>query len=246
MWQIDLEGEAVDISELQKLAPHCGCSIHEGPDGRPCLSGTLFANLSSPQEVKTEADKILALLNGLSRMKYSNHRPVQSGSAVSFMKPEGGRSIALLVPTAYIRMRMGEPAMTVIRADGTIETPLSANRMVERVKCIIADPTLSEIATAVSGELSWQKLRVAFEKLNALIGKGDNALVKNRYATQGELDEFKANVQDPRHSGLEAVHGVASGPLRGSKMSIDKGLKFLVRLLNEYIDRKIQQDPIRE
>lgn len=88
-----------------------------------------------------------------------------------------------------------------------------------------------------SGEISWQRLRVAFEKLSALIGKGDNALVRSRYATQAELDQFKANAQDPRHSGHEAVHGVPRGPLKGRRMSKEEGFAFLKRLINTYIDR---------
>ena len=88
-----------------------------------------------------------------------------------------------------------------------------------------------------SEEMSWQRSRNAFEKVNALVGKGDNALVKHGYATQAELDDFKHNAQDPRHSGARAVHGVASGPLKGKKMTEVEGSGFVVRLLNTYLEK---------
>ena len=69
------------------------------------------------------------------------------------------------------------------------------------------------------------------------MGKDDNALVKDGYATQPEITSFKANAQDPRHSGAEAVHGVASGPLKGEKMTEREGSDFVVRLLNTYLER---------
>ena len=52
------------------------------------------------------------------------------------------------------------------------------------------------------------------------------------------ITSFKANAQDPRHSGIEAVHGVPSGPLKGEKMTEEEGFGFVVRLLNTYLERK--------
>lgn len=102
---------------------------------------------------------------------------------------------------------------------------------------IATDPKLAGILEAIAAEITWQRLRVAFEKISALVGKGDNDLVKYGYATQSELTQFKANVQDPRHSGVDAVHGVPqTGPLKGTKMTESEGFDFVVRLLKKYLD----------
>jgi hypothetical protein len=82
-----------------------------------------------------------------------------------------------------------------------------------------------------------QKLRVAFERINALVGRGDNALVGEGYAQQSELTRFKANVEDPRHSGDDAVHGVHRGPLRASKMTKKEGFEFVIRLFNDHLQK---------
>ena len=101
----------------------------------------------------------------------------------------------------------------------------------------IHDPKLAEIAEVFGEESTWQRLRVAYEKINALVGKGDNSLVKNGYATQEELTRFKANVQDPRHSGVNAVHGVPQGELKGTKMTEEEGRDFVVGLLHKYLEK---------
>src|SRR5271166_1729472 len=58
------------------------------------------------------------------------------------------------------------------------------------------------------------------------------------YASAPELTRFKANVEDPRHSGVEAVHGVPKGPLKGEKMTEMEGFNFVVRLLNTYLEKQ--------
>ena len=109
---------------------------------------------------------------------------------------------------------------------------------------IANDPLLAEVLRALAGELSWQKLRFAFEKIRSLSGASDNALVKQRYASQDELTRFKADIEDPRLSGIDAVHGVSRGPLKGSKMDESEGFDFVVRLLRKYVDENEIRGPL--
>jgi len=63
-------------------------------------------------------------------------------------------------------------------------------------------------------------------------------LVKLGYATLEEIRRFKANAEDPRISGLNAVHGVPRGPQpRGTPMSEQEGLAFVVHIFKAYLDR---------
>ena len=116
----------------------------------------------------------------------------------------------------------------------------------QRAKRIIADPKLCEIVKAIAGDITLQRLRVVFEMICALVSgrtakrTWDNALVKNGYTTQDEITRFKANVQDPQLSGLDAVHRVPQGPPRATKMTEQEAIEFLRRLLNTYLDRQPQ------
>jgi hypothetical protein len=234
-WQIDLVGDEFDIGVLKEVSPLCECTIEMGLDGRQVLGGAKFDDFSDSEEVRAEAESVLMLLNGFARLRYGNHRPVQLGSAVSRLQTGGRRDVAVaIVVGVEARGRVGS---LVVRTDGTTEAVVSIDKDMERAKRIVADPKLIEIAEAVAGDISWQRLRVAFEKVNVLVGKGDNALVRHGYATQHELNQFKANVEDPRHSGLDAVHGVPQGRLKGVPMTAREGLEFVIRLFTTYLDR---------
>jgi len=126
------------------------------------------------------------------------------------------------------RAEITEPPLTGVRITATIDP---------RCKRLVTDPKLADIVDVFSEEMSWQRLRNAYEKVRALVGKNDNALVKHGYATRPEITSFKANAQDPRHSGTDAVHGVPRGPLKGEKMTEREGYDFVVRLLNMYLDK---------
>jgi hypothetical protein len=131
---------------------------------------------------------------------------------------------------------------TLTGTNGTVGNAVSSETPSDQLKKVIGDPKLEEIAQCFGSELSWQRLRVVFEKIGALIGKrvkgNENALVKARYASKDEIDRFKANVEDPRHSGIDAVHGIPqAGPLKGSKMTLTEGHEFVVRLFTDYLGR---------
>jgi hypothetical protein len=218
MWEIELLGDQADIAKLKELAPHYQCVIAPGRGGPECLGGIRFDGLSTVDEVRAEAAQTLKLLNGIARIGWRQFRAVQHGP-ISRNLPDGTYEL-----TAQFSVE--------------VLLPVSAHAVAERAKRIIADTILHGIAEALAGEITWQKLRVAFEKISTLIGKGDNALVSHEYATQEEITRLKANMEDPRISGLEAVHGVPRGPKpRGAKMSEQQGLEFVVRLLDTYLDR---------
>lgn len=96
------------------------------------------------------------------------------------MRPDGTKAAFVRAHFA-IRPRVSVNAV-VIRADGTVEQVIAPDLGSARAKQIIADPRLCEIAKAIAGEITWQRLRVAVEKFGALItGK-----------TQGRTDPDRA------------------------------------------------------
>lgn len=236
-WEVEIIGDDANIEELAKLAPAYQCAITRGDDGRSRLSGPRLAAFLEPADAREEAGKVLGALNGLVRLlRHSDHRPARLGDAAIQARPEGGKDVAVFPAAVQVRARVSLD-MTVIRADGRTEPVVSVDPSLKHAERIAADPALSEIARALADDVTWQRLRVAFERINALVGKGDNALVRRSYATQAELDRFKANVQDPRHSGLDAVHGVPQGALKSTKMIEQEGLAFVARLFREYVNR---------
>jgi len=225
---VDLDGEVDDLRALEAVAPACDCTIGSGPGQKfGWLSGPMLDAAATPQQARDSARKLLVRLNGLARLQNHQHRNVDLANEVW---QNGSRHIASSQwrPRAGSRMTIASSPLTGAPATPPIDP---------RCKRLATDPKLAEIVEVFSEEMSWQRSRNAFEKIRALVGKGDNALVKHRYATQAELDDFKHNAQDPRHSGARAVHGVPNGPLKGNKMTEREGTDFVVGLLNKYLEK---------
>jgi hypothetical protein len=234
-WLFELDGEASDLMALMPLASACNCTVRPGPDAQLWLGGTRFDGISTTEKALEEAQKTLGLLNGLARLESQKHGTVGLGNTlfrdrrIEYVKPSPNWS-----RPARSRVEIYQPP--VLGAELVTGPPVDASVARRRAR-IVAEPKVAEILEVLADEVTWQRLRVAFEKISALVGKGDNALVQHGYATQSELTQFKANVQDPRHSGVNAVHGVPqAGPLKGTKMTESDGFDFVVRLFNKYVD----------
>lgn len=242
-WQIGLEGRRIDIDALREVAPFWGYQIESSEDGFPTLSGGDLDTCQDDREIRERAVAVLRELNGLANSEFGNHKAVSLSDRMWRVREDGGRDTFLMLAPAVMRIKGGAIGV-VTDPDGTAKEPPPDPRA-EFFGRIKSDPKLREIIGAMGVELSWQKLRVASEKVVALVdgrGRGNNynALVKHRYAEQEQIDQFKANVEDPRLGGTEAVHGVARGPLKGTKMSVEEGRAFVVGLLRSYVDRQVR------
>jgi hypothetical protein len=51
------------------------------------------------------------------------------------------------------------------------------------------------------------------------------------------LKRFKQNIEHPKRSGVDAVHGVPKSRLKHAKMTVEEGLAFIIRLLDSYVDK---------
>ena len=236
-WLFELDGEASDLMALRPQASACNCTVRPDPGDELWLGGARFDGISTLEQALEEARKVLVLLNGLARLENKSHRTVSLGN--EFLR--NGRLQYVNPPTGVrpLRSRAYFSQPPVLGAD-LVTGPLVDPSVAQRRARIAADPKLAEILEALADEITWQRLRVAFEKISALVGKGDNALVKHGYATQPALTQFKANIEDPRHSGVKAVHGVPQGPLKGTKMTESEGFDFVIQLFNKYVDRHLK------
>jgi len=147
--------------------------------------------------------------------------------------------------TSMWRPRAPHLAHTTLRRTPALPVPRLSDPAGDRRRAhIAADPKLRAIAEVFGEEVSWQKLRFALEKIWALVGNNEQALIKHRYATKSELDRFNESAHDPRLSGTNALPSYHSPrPPMGPTMTEADGLAFIVRVLNTYIDRRPEPAP---
>jgi hypothetical protein len=241
MWKIELYGEANDILDLKQLAPCCDCALVMAPDFQYCLSGTAFDQVTTAEEIEAKAEDVLTLLNGLARLERFEHRPVAIGERIYAPRIAGAPPFYQTRAPKSARQSRSMVSEFALPGHHSSDWPIEKGPEYECRKRMVSDPEIAGILRALADEINWQRLRVAFEKICALVtksnskGKWDNGLVCLGYASQDELKRFKENAEDPRHSGMNAVHGVAGNPfLRTTKMTEKESFEFIVRLLNTY------------
>jgi hypothetical protein len=166
---VELDGEVTELQALQSIAPTCDYTIVPGPDDRlGWLSGTKIDDAATPQQARDEASKILVLLNCLARLENPKHRNVDLADCV-FQKG----LLHHCAPRGW-RARAGSQSFVT---GGVVALPVDP--AVERLrKRLVADPKLVSIVEAFDEEISWQRLRVAFERVCDLVGGSDNVLVR--------------------------------------------------------------------
>jgi hypothetical protein len=241
VWKVDLRADTWEIEHLQQLAPCCDCRLPAAPDDQYCLGGPAFDQVTTAEEMLKQAEHALALLNGLARLERAEHRPAWLGEYIYRWR---GGSYWERIPSGKPQVARPHSSSRETAPPGyhSSDAPVVKDSAYERRKRIVSDPALVEILPALADEITWQRLRVVYEKIGAVVSNStdksrwDNALVKLGYATQDELSRFKENVQDPRHSGIDAVHGVSGkSPVRSTKMTEKEGFDFMLRLLNTYV-----------
>jgi hypothetical protein len=235
-WEIDLNGTQIDINEVARIAGAFGCTIDNDADGNFHLGGTAFSALSDPAKVRQTATKLLSRMNGAVRLAHTDHIPVQLGSGVARIEDGGVRHVSVSLSSGSMRMRGSPVILRITKADGTVETDAETTKENRRLAHLAKDEELGGVLDAISGDLSWQRLRVGFERLAEIVGGGGNAFVKQGYATREEIARLKSNMEHPEHSGIDAVHGVPDGPVKGAKMTPQEALTFITRLLHSHID----------
>jgi hypothetical protein len=100
---------------------------------------------------------------------------------------------------------------------------------------LVNEPKLAEILEAFAKPVSLSRLRVAFERIRALVG-GEGALEKQGYATREELMRFKANLHDPRHSGIRRSWRAEGTPERNK--NDQEGMLQLCCSTVDFLSRK--------
>src|SRR5262249_13449156 len=166
-----LDGEVTELQALESVAPACDCTIEPGSGQKfGWLGGATLDTATTPQEARKRAKDKLVLLNGLARLQNPQHRNVDLANEVY---QNGSLHLAWVQwrPRAGTRLEIATSPLT--------GPSLTAPPVDPRCKRLVTDPKLAEIVEVFSEEMSWQRSRNAYEKVRALVGKDDNALVKH-------------------------------------------------------------------
>lgn len=119
MWSVQLTGDRYDLAAIARS--FSGSDINITHDGQEyLLTSKRFASLQEAGEVRRDAEEIVRILNGASRIALDVTESIRVG-AVYRSKEDGKRATFVFAEPAVIRFRVIAPTVTLTRADGTVE-----------------------------------------------------------------------------------------------------------------------------
>src|SRR5262249_28909063 len=151
---VDLDGGASELQALEAVAPACDCTIEPGPGQKfGWLGGSALDGAATPQQARQRASDKLVLLNGLARLHNPHHRNVGLASEV-YQDGLLHRLAPQWRPRDVSRMQISGSPLTGARITAPIDP---------RCKRLVTDPKFADIMEVFSEEMSWQRLRNAYE-----------------------------------------------------------------------------------
>ena len=197
-----------------------------------------FADLTSAEEVRAAADKVLTLMNGTARLIDFSHAPVE---LVGRFDDGKGTHVVLLGDAVTMRVGVSFTASGEVRdADGNLVPPL-APPGVSYLALAQSNAHVEELVQILSGpQPDWVELYKVWEIIETDVG-GEKQIVANGWASKDEPSDFGMSANHPGVSGRDARHARMKGTPRKPGMDIHAGREFIRRLATHWMDDKLQQ-----
>jgi hypothetical protein len=202
----------------------------DAEDGMCWLRSTAFDGLvGDPDATRNKAEGLLALINGAAKLRFAGFQPVELGTCVDWVPPDGGARRRLR-DTVIVHVRSNRRATEEDRKDGVgddIERWVTLGRHDEKVADV-----LRVWGSRHAGD--WSTLFKLKEKIDAAVG---GSLVERGWATKRELERFNRTANSHRILGDAARHGVQTSEPPAKPMTIEQARQLIDRLIRRWFER---------
>jgi len=226
-WAVGLVG---GLWELAEIAPHFTGEIRvrDDADGWE-LTATRFDEADDATVVRTLAGEMLALINGVARIRLDRPDPISLGNVRRYR--EGGGKDAFVFPEpARAKVRMGTPTIMV---NGVTVSPRSWEPDIE----LAARDTKVQGALAFLGTVpTWHSLYAALDTVlkDPRTGRRDGV---KRWGGVSDvhLRTFTATANSFSAVGVHARHGPGT-PAPRMSMTLEAGEDLVGRIVERWVD----------
>jgi hypothetical protein len=196
-----LTGHEFDLQDLVELLPSGDVRVVQEGNGY-YLTAPEIDNPPEGMAFHDAAARLITRFNGLARVKNPSFQPVALSDEYT---GEEGDHIVVRAVSLQSRARLGTPAVTVTRPDGTT-VPDSPSPWPDRFAAAASHPDFAE-ALEVLGKPNpvwWSDLYWVFEIICDAIS-GRDKLYEFDWATRTEVSSFTGSAQKARHARSSAA-----------------------------------------
>lgn len=228
VWQVELEGQAIDLTCLCARFTKPECSIVE-ERGSYYLRSSEFERTAEPSLVRCWAVEIMRRVNVVTRAVLPNYRGVTAGGIMRML--QSGESKRTLIAEVHVRASSAGASVDalVFTADGKLKVdpvqPLDAE-----LAAVARDANLDEaLVHFVNGDFA--SLYKCFE----VIKRHAHALL-SAHSSKNEMRRFRLACQPERHARFAGQKGAKSA--KSPPMSAEEARAYLLRLLQAWMHRR--------
>ncbi len=227
-WKVQVSGDLPVLEEAAMMFCMPGLTIARQGDSF-YLSSDCFEGLEEVPQVEALASKLLARANALVGLVVGEHNPLKAACVID--TPEG------CPPTTYLSCCVD----VVVFGRATTDPP---DPVVDQLR---DSGTAHALAAVASNDASvddalrfWETKPRTFGTLykvyEVIRQDAGGAMVKSGWATQAEVNRFRASANRPELSGDDARHARHSGPPPTLKpMTQDEAAELIARVLRHWL-----------
>lgn len=229
-WIVTLSGDNNFLEELSKSFSSADICIQK-ENGNYVLKSEGFADLSTDQDVRDHAEKLLQLLKGPAKLALGNG-PVIKIDHIMQIREDGTKHYFVYV-TEYITLSCSAE-VTVFNVDGTVEEHHPADVAVDWVSLSQKDPAVKMMFDQVSDDFeNWHGLYNVFDIIREDVGE----IPKKGWCDAGELRRFTQTANSKEAVGVKARHGkwISAPP---NPMSVSEAKGLMKKIITEWLQEK--------
>jgi hypothetical protein len=238
-WRAELVGEPLDLQQMASTFSEGDPRVCRDEDGSYSLESTTFDALDGEAAVKTEAERLLTIMNGA--MWAQDHLTVRSVQlSGQFRDPE---DMVWIPATAEGRLTVTGAAVGTV--NGVPVEPPPPAPAIAWLALAHSDPNVGDVLRlSATDDLDWFNLVKIMEVIcvdvGGAVGAGKTAISKRRWAAAKQLRAFTASANNEKVSGVDAArHARTTGGVPQNVMTIAEGRALIHGLVRAWLTSKL-------
>jgi len=235
-WMVQLAGDTADLSALAQSLTCADVNVsHDGQNY--VLTSDRFHPSDDARTVRKDAEQMVELINGASRLALDATQSICVGAAYRF-RDDGTRDIFAFPEPGVIRFRAISPTFKVTRVGGTVQEFRPADPVTQWMSLAFSDDSVADVLRIISsGTLDWVNLYRIWEIIATNVG-GIDGIASNNWATKTSIKLFKHTANSPGALGLDARHGTESTQPPSKPMTISEARSLINSIVHAWLRSK--------
>lgn len=231
-WKIQLSGERFDLERLAEVFTEKRLRIAQEQDKFYLLS-TNFAPEADARDIDNQANALLLILNGASRLALRGRTPIGNGGPER-IRDDGSRE-------TFCMLREGLLIRDFAQHD---DNSSPADPVPAWFELGLSDPSVAR-SLRLHGRWpqDWANLYRIFEIIETDVGT--KTILQNGWATKSAIKNFARTAchPDPTAAGDDARHGATNDQPPPNPMALSEARALIELLLHRWLDHKANPTP---